>query len=102
MANPMLGKIVDEWLRANGYDGLYNEGECACSVGDLMPCGEPSEFCTAGYNQPCTCGEHDWHIGDTKEVHVWTQEELDAISSKANATYALLVGTKETPDDNDR
>lgn len=26
-------------LKANGYDGLYYAGECACELGDIAPCG---------------------------------------------------------------
>lgn len=31
--------IVDGWLAENGWDGIVCPGECACFVGDLMPCG---------------------------------------------------------------
>ena len=34
-------QIVAEWLTENGYDGLCNnDGECACYVNSLAPCGE--------------------------------------------------------------
>ena len=46
--------IVEEWLKANGYDGLYNSGlECGCHLGDLMPCSEPhTSECLAGVIKP--------------------------------------------------
>jgi hypothetical protein len=66
--------IVSDWLKANGYDGLWSDGDCACLVGDLAPCnidgGIPRD-CTAGYKAPCTdtCDHEevgDWHIQTAK------------------------------------
>jgi len=37
-------KIVENYLRKNGYDGLYAE-ECGCCLDDLMPCGECCDNC---------------------------------------------------------
>ena len=66
MKNMDVQDIVDEWLKANGYSGLYCPGECACKVGNLFPCGYSSNDCYAGYEIPCDCGDHDFHIGPTK------------------------------------
>ena len=57
-------KIVAEWLAESGYDGLVEmDGECACSVDDLMPCSEPGVWCEAGHVMKCDCGEGcDYHI----------------------------------------
>jgi len=42
--------IVSEYLKVNGYDGLFNEdAECGCEIGDLSPAGCISEECKAGY-----------------------------------------------------
>ena len=41
-------EMIEHYLRENGYDGLYNPGECACLVGDLAPCGEVGHDCMAG------------------------------------------------------
>lgn len=41
--------IVKIYLENNGYDGLYNESECACLLSDLMPCETPEQDCFAGY-----------------------------------------------------
>lgn len=59
-------EIVIEHLKANGYDGLFNEWDkCACKLDDFIPC--PAEKvidCEAGYLKPCDCGEDcDFHIG---------------------------------------
>lgn len=32
-----VGKLVEEYLRNNDYDGLCND-ECGCVVDDLFPC----------------------------------------------------------------
>ena len=59
-----VNAIVLMHLRHNGYDGLWNpEGQCACKVDDLAPCGEMTAECTAGYERACDCGDHDYHIG---------------------------------------
>jgi len=60
-------EIVDQFLKREGYDGLYSEGlECSCVVGDLAPCGNIQEDCRAGYKIPgCSCGEGCmFHIGE--------------------------------------
>ena len=45
-----LHEILKEWLKDNGYDGLVDdELECVCDLNDLMPCGQPSVHCEAGY-----------------------------------------------------
>jgi len=33
-------QILTEYLKANGYDGLYHD-ECGCSISDLAPCDMP-------------------------------------------------------------
>lgn len=43
---------LDEELKKDGYDGLYcPEGNCACELGDLHPCGEYTEECKPGYKK---------------------------------------------------
>jgi len=66
-----VNKIVLDFLKQNGYDGLYNpDSECACLVSDLAPCDEMTDSCEAGYKTDgCTCGEEcDFHINARKEV----------------------------------
>ena len=58
--------IVEQYLKANGYDGLYNPvGECGCEIGDLAPCCEHQMHCEAAHKVPCTGAECDWG-GDCK------------------------------------
>jgi hypothetical protein len=76
LSPPSIADIVTEYLKANGYDGLYSEaGECCCSLGDeLFPCALVQN-CTAGYRVPCHgcyCEYDDgphYHIGPKKEKH---------------------------------
>ncbi len=52
-----------EWNNPEGYDGLFNSaGECACHKEDLEPCGEMTTDCALGFQIPCDCGDHDYHI----------------------------------------
>lgn len=67
-------EIVAEYLKANGFDGLFSDGgDCACELSDLMPCGRDwdcTSDCEAGYRVPCppACGDHDWHMAEKKEA----------------------------------
>jgi hypothetical protein len=57
-------EIVIQYLRQNGFGGLYCPGECGCTIDDLAPCGEMVEACESGVKEPCTCGEGcDWDMG---------------------------------------
>ena len=58
-------KIVADWLKAHGYDGLLSEtGACACRLADLMPCEEPGVDCLAGHEEPCPGEPTDYCEGD--------------------------------------
>jgi hypothetical protein len=64
-------QIVTQYLKDNGYDGLYKPDKCGCKLDDLMECENPDEsLCEAGYLSKCEddestdCdGDCDWHIG---------------------------------------
>lgn len=66
--------ITLEYLKANGFDGLYNPGLCACKRDDLMPCDQPSiDECHPGYLQPQEQAEYgegeadcEFYIGKNK------------------------------------
>lgn len=47
--------IVYNWLRENGYDGLFNENaECSCDLNDLMCCGNAGiDLCVPAYKLDC-------------------------------------------------
>jgi hypothetical protein len=64
-----VGDILKTWLKAGGYDGLFNSwSECACEIDDLAPCGNVRFDCKAGYKvNDCLCGQGcDFHIVETK------------------------------------
>jgi hypothetical protein len=44
-------QILEEWLKARGYDGLCN-AHCGCKLDNLIPCGECFDDCEPGYKQP--------------------------------------------------
>lgn len=79
MGPPNLKELVAEKLKADGFDGFYNEdGECACEVSDLFPCGEPSMTgCRAGYKGPCDAS--NCANGGGCNFHIWgTKPEVKA------------------------
>jgi hypothetical protein len=51
-------EIVAAYLRAEGYDGLYNDDTsqiCGCMVDYLCPCSEDMSGCKPGYK--CACDD---------------------------------------------
>ena len=52
-------EIIEEYLKANRYDGLYleiGEENCGCGLDDLWPCEDgPNPNCEAAYKCP-VCG----------------------------------------------
>jgi hypothetical protein len=69
MSEQTVDSILQSWLKANGYDGLFSAwAECACTNDDLAPCGSIRMDCQAGYRvNGCDCGEgHEWHISSIK------------------------------------
>ena len=58
-----LREFAAHHLRQEGFDGLFNAADiqCACLIGDLMPCDTPGIECTPGYKVPCdgACDDPD-------------------------------------------
>lgn len=50
--------IVKEWLKSNGYDGLYHD-DCGCGIGDLMPCDGGCVDCAPAYEYVATGREEE-------------------------------------------
>ena len=63
---PTVREIVRFRLITCCYDGLYLRDECGCPLRDLMPCGQPSPQCAAGYKKMSDDG--DWVIGPKEEA----------------------------------
>ena len=58
--------IISEYLKDNGYDGLYNpDYDCGCSREDTAPCfgGIPGECIPAYYNE----NKHRYETEKNKE-----------------------------------
>jgi hypothetical protein len=52
--NMTVKEIVVNYLKSNGYDGLYSES-CGCEISDLAPCDIIGLNCKAGYKIDCPC-----------------------------------------------
>jgi len=66
-----VSSIVVDYLTEKGFDGLFNSDiGCACAFEDLFEncAGESCSECQPGYEKPCACGEHDFHISAEKAV----------------------------------
>lgn len=86
MLTPNAKEILADWLKANGYGGLFSEGDCGCSIDDLMPCGQCSPFCQAGYLVSCCECESQEHCS-------FGQEYDYMISSKRGSCVIEPEGT---------
>jgi len=59
--------IVLEYLKENGYDGLYNsDEECGCMADDLFLCEGCPAACLPGYDQGPRNGCDFFYIGPEK------------------------------------
>jgi hypothetical protein len=59
--------IVTTFLLLNGYDGLYHDDDCGCSVEDLFPCfSDCLDCCEPGYRRETPGEESDWVIQKEK------------------------------------
>ncbi|MCP4619908.1 MAG: hypothetical protein GY844_26160 [Bradyrhizobium sp.] len=67
-----IREITEQWLRDNGYGGLYyTTADCRCEVDDLMACGEPTVRCQPGYRASCDGDCDAWFAtGDECEFHI--------------------------------
>jgi hypothetical protein len=57
-------RIIEKYLKDNGYDGLCKE-DCGCKLDDLAPCGIDYSNCVPAYLQPDK-GEYDFMMGENK------------------------------------
>lgn len=68
---------VIEYLKKNGYDGLYYDNECGCELKDLMSCNSEIEQCEPGYMQISLEEENEIIIGPKK-----SDDYLDTTKNK--------------------
>ena len=82
--------IVVEWLRQNGYDGIYSD-ECGCAIEDFAPCGEMCLDGAPGHKVPCDCENGcDYHIVPKKRglpKPDTERETLDKMRSRMRHYY---------------
>ena len=76
-------EMLEKSLRESGFDGLFHEdGECACQIGDLVPCESDFTTCRPGYKVACHCEMGcDFHITEARP----TQLAPDAGDSAASS-----------------
>ena len=46
-------KIIINYLKKNGYEGLYDSNNCGCDIKDLADCEENFSGCSPGYKKDC-------------------------------------------------
>jgi len=61
-------KIIEEYLIAHGFDGLFNSADCACKLDDLFPCSESFSECEPGYLHNASYDYEGFRICRTKEA----------------------------------
>lgn len=68
-----VNDMIKRFLKDNGYDGLFYDGECGCELNDLVPCGADPSQCEPGYKVMNNMNdEYDFNIvpkKPTKETH---------------------------------
>ena len=54
-------QIISDYLKANGYDGLYNSIGCGCGINDMIPCQDCCiDNCEPAYHHECKdCQDKD-------------------------------------------
>jgi len=48
-----VNKIIQDYLRKNGYDGLAGD-ECGCDIDELAPCDGPCLDCVPAFKRKAT------------------------------------------------
>lgn len=75
-----IKEIVEDYLKKNGFDGLYDADEnCGCFIGELFTCGQPQEKCIPGYKAICQkkCNEFNGCIFSKPGQDCYRDEDED-------------------------
>ena len=88
-------EILTEYLKKNGFDGLYHPDGCGCLIGGLFPCECDPGDCLPGYKQMHDedAAIRDWIVGPTptcKELEYYKAHK-DEILKKLTDTARLVV-----------
>lgn len=91
-------ELLEKSLRENGFDGLVQEdNECACKIGELVPCESDFSNCRAGYLVPCSCGEGcDFHITAIRPTQLAPDAGNSAVSTSILQASALSTSQAES------
>ena len=69
MPDKTVRDIITDYLRDNGFDGLYNDDlECGCSINDLVPCDSACDMCRPGYRVETPGQDFNFSIVGEKPV----------------------------------
>lgn len=83
-------RIVSDYLRVRGYDGLVNtDFQCGCTLDDLVCCGEDFSDCKPAYKVKCTPDACDRECDGTQTGWCMVERKPKPTPSKS----ALCKGT---------
>ena len=91
-------EMLEKSLRESGFDGLLHEdGECACQIGDLVPCESDFTTCRPGYKVACHCEMGcDFHITEARPTQPAPDAGDSAVSTSSLQTSALSTSQAES------
>lgn len=91
--------MVAKYLKKNGFDGLYSDGECGCLLEDLAPCGNLLGDCKPGFKHEATeeterrkSDGYDWFISPSERQGIMRDDywrfEMEGIQK---SVYEFLL-----------
>ena len=96
MSSVTVIDIVKEFLRSEGFDGLYNPGMCSCALPDIVPCGTVQTWCRPGWVMPCNGVECDncgyEHVGDPFGTSVARTRTIEEQACMVEQIMAEIMG----------
>lgn len=91
-------EMLEKSLRESGFDGLLHEdGECACQIGDLVPCESDFTTCRPGYKVACHCEMGcDFHITEARPTQLAPDKWESAPSTGIVPPLSLSTSQSES------